>query len=152
MRTLFMILLAFLIQAGMSQTGTSSLMKEIPFGSHAYLQVDDIGNDILVHILAVEKYDKDLDPSKTAVLFEKIPEPGTIELYFGKGKDGGPFKSILLIRNNAKKTIEFQGQASDPGQGATGARAMELRPGVISSELWNEELKGIILSGFKVKE
>jgi hypothetical protein len=153
MRTLFIILLAIIVQTGLAQTNKSSVMKEIPVGSHVYLQVDEINNDILVHILAIEKYDKELDPARAASLFEKTPEPGTIELYFGNVRDGGQFKSVLLIRNNTKYILEYQAKISYPDQReAVESDVKELLPDRIINQSWNDNLKGISLSGFKVKK
>lgn len=94
-----------------------------------------------------------LDYSETDSLFEKISKQGTIECFFAKGIDqNGPFKSVLLLRNNTKKTIYYEALISYQGhEGFSKTSVTPLYPNVRISELWNNHLSAIVIQNLSNK-
>jgi len=94
-----------------------------------------------------------IDYSKSDTLFEKSPKPETIECFFAKGIDQtGPFKSVLLLRNNTKSIINYEALISFHGKDEFYKTSVSpLYPGVRSSELWNDKLSAIVIQNLTIE-
>lgn len=105
-------------------------------------------------VLNFQKIDYAIDYSETDSLLEIKPVPETIECVFARGTDQeGPFKSVLIIRNNTKKTIYYEALISYIGQNEFMKTSVTpLFPGVRSSELWNNNLSAIVIQNISNKK
>ena len=122
-----------------------------PIGTKFVLELtdDDEGNYDF-KVLSEESINYKADYSKSEDYFSENPVPGTIECVFAKGIDqGGPFKSVLLIKSNLKVMLNYKAEVSYKKSGKFYSTSVSmLFPGVRSSELWNDKLTGIILHDF----
>jgi hypothetical protein len=125
-----------------------------PIGSHIILQIVEFKKELKYTVLKSETFTDNLDWSNKDSVFEKTPTIGTVEFFFGKGKDqDGPFKTVLLIRNNTKFKLEYKAQISyENYEGFYETSVMDLLPRVYSSELWKANLSAILLHKFKKKK
>lgn len=120
----------------------------MPIGSKFTLELIKVSNEkYRYEIVNFVEIDYSIDYSKTDTLFDKLPKPETIECYFAKGIDQtGPFKSVLILRNNSKKTINYEALVSYHGkEGFFNTSVSPLHPGVRSCELWNDSISAIVI-------
>jgi hypothetical protein len=101
-----------------------------------------------------KEIDYSIDYSETDSLFDKTPVPETIECYFATGTDQtGPFKSVLILRNNTKKVINYEALISYAGRdGFEKTSTTPLFPGARGSELWNNNLSAIVIKNLSVQK
>jgi len=134
-----------------SPTEEDSSPHVFPIGSKFVLKLIEKDNGKFdVEVLSESKIKKKVDYSKSESYFSKKPIPGTIECIFAKGEK---FKSVLLIRNNTKFALNYKADISYNNSGKFySTSVMMLFPGVSSSELWKDNLKGIILHDFTKEE
>jgi hypothetical protein len=152
---IFTTLLFFTIaKITVAQPGLDTSTYAFPIGSHFILQIIEVQNELKYTVLKLDTMFRDLDYSNQDSLFEKIPTTNTIEFFFGKGNDqDGPFKTVLLIRNNTKFFLEYKALISyEYHEGFYETSVVDLFPGVKSSELWNANLNAIVLHKFKKKK
>ncbi len=122
-----------------------------PIGTKFTIQlIDNKDGSKDIKILEEKQIKYRIDYSKTDSIFSNNPKPGTIEGIFAKGIDQkGPFKSVLILRNNTKVALGYSADISFNKSGKFYSTSVSmLFPGAISSELWKDKLKGIILHDF----
>jgi len=154
MKTLTFFLFLLIVQNSIGQAIVDTSTYAFPIGTHFILQLVEYKNELKYTVTKSDPYSKSLDYSNSESLFEKTPINGTIECYFGKGIDQkGPFKSVLLVRNNSKSILEYKALISyENRDGFYETSVVDLFPGVKSSELWNDNLSGIVLTKFQKKK
>jgi hypothetical protein len=98
------------------------------------------------HVLDIQQIEPGLDYSETDALFQDDPKENTLVFYFAEGIDqDGPFKTVLILRNNTDFTINYKLAITDyPDKGFYLTSVYPLYPNVISSELWNDNLKALV--------
>jgi len=141
---LFFFLSSYLYAQEQKDTATYAF----PIGSKFTLeliQMDSI--NYKYHVLLIEPIDFSIDYSETDNLFSDQPIPETIECFFAKGKDqDGPFKTVLILRNNSKEYINYKAEiAHDLSGQFYNTSVYPILPGVRSSELWNNHLTAIVI-------
>jgi len=120
----------------------------MPIGSKFTLKLIKVSDEkYRYEVVNFEEINYSIDYSKSDTLFDKLPKPETIECYFAKGIDqAGPFKSVLLLRNNSKKIIYYEALISYQGkEGFFNTSVSPLYPSARSSELWNDNLSAIVI-------
>jgi len=130
---------------------TQSDYHLFPIGTKFTIQlIDNKDGSYDIKVLKEEQIKYKVDYSKTDSIFSSNPKPGTIEGIFAKGIDQkGAFKSVLIIRNNTKIALGYGADISFNKNGKFYSTSVSmLFPGVISSELWRDKLKGIVLHDF----
>ena len=131
-------------------TEIDSAPHVFPIGSKFVLKLTEKDNGQYdVKVLSESMINKKIDYSKSERFFSDNPIPGTIECIFAKGVKSKPFKSVLLIRNNTKIVLNYKADISYNNSGKFySTSVMALFPGSCGSELWHDNLKGIILHDF----
>ena len=131
-----------------SQVQKDTATYAFPIGSKFTLELIQVdSNNYKYHVLNMEQIDYSIDYSETDSLFSSNPIPGTIECFFAKGVDqDGPFKSVLILRNNSKVYIDYKAEIAYDQSGSFYTTSVHpLFPGVKSSELWNDKLTAIVI-------
>ena len=100
--------------------------------------------------MSEESINYSVDYSETDSLFSPNPVAGTIEGIFAKGiNQEGPFKSVLIIKNNTKHALDYKAEIAYDSSGKFYSTSISgLYPGAKSSELWNDKLTAIMLHDF----
>lgn len=149
MKQILLLLLSILLSSHLySQVLKDTTTYAFPIGSKFTLELIQIDSiNYKYHVLNMEQIDYSIDYSETDSLFSDKPTPGTIECFFAKGiNQDGPFKSVLLLRNNSKVDINYKADiAYDQSGQFYNTSVHPLFPGVRSSELWKADLTAIII-------
>ena len=148
MKQILPLLLILLSTHLYSQEQNDTTTYAFPIGSKFTLELIKVdSNNYNYHVLNMEQFNHAIDYSETDSLFSVKPIPGTIECFFAKGKDqNGPFKSVLILRNNSKVYINYKALIAYDQSGQYYNTSVDsLLPGVKSSELWNDNLTAIII-------
>jgi len=149
MKKILLILSIICIATGLfSQNQKDTATYAFPLGCKFILElIQTDSTHYKYHVLEMEIIEYSIDYSETDTLFMSNPTPGTIECYFAPGVDqDGPFKTVLLLRNNSENIIDYQAMISYKGvDGFYKTSVSSLFPGVRSSELWNDNLTAIVL-------
>ena len=148
MKQILPLLLILLSSNLYSQEQKDTTTYTFPIGSKFTLELIQVdSNNYKYHVLNMEQIDYSIDYSETDSLFSVKPIPGTIECFFAKGMDqDGPFKSVLLLRNNSKVFINYKADiAYDQSGQFYNTSVYPLFPGVKSNELWNDNLTAIVI-------
>ena len=148
MKQILPLLLILLSSHLYSQEQKDTTTYAFPIGSKFTLELIQVdSNNYKYHVLNMEQIDYSIDYSETDSLFSVKPIPGTIECFFAKGVDqDGPFKSVLILRNNSKIYINYKADiAYDQSGQFYNTSVHPLFPGVRSSELWNDNLTAIVI-------
>jgi len=138
-----------------SNGGNDTTTYAFPIGSKFTLKlIPTNSKNFKYTVKNFQEIDYAIDYSETDSLLEKKPVPETIECFFARGTDQeGPFKSVLIIRNNTKKVIYYEALISYTGQNEFVKTSLTpLFPGVRSSELWNNNLSAIVIKNLTLKK
>lgn len=130
-----------------------TLFNVIQIGAKFTLKLNKISDKKYKYeVVDFQEIDYCIDYSKTDTLFSKSPELGTIECYFARGIDqSGPFKSVLILRNNTKEIINYEALISYQGKDEFfNTNVSSLYPNVKASELWNDNLTAIIIKNLTI--
>jgi len=122
-----------------------------PIGTKFTIQlIDNKDGSYDIKVLEEKRIKYKIDYSKTDGIFSDKPKPGTIEGIFAKGvSQKGSFKSVLILRNNTKNVLDYSADISLNRSGKFYSTSVSmLFPGAISSELWKNKLRGIVLHDF----
>lgn len=108
------------------------------------IQVDSV--NLKYHVLDIQQIEPGLDYTETDTLFKDDPQDNTLVFYFAEGIDqDGPFKTVLILRNNTDFIINYKLAITDDlDKGFYMTSVTPLFPNVISSELWNDNLKALV--------
>lgn len=131
-----------------SQVQKDTSTYAFPIGSKFTLELIRVDSvNYKYHVLNMEEFKQSIDYDKTDNLFSSKPIPETIECFFAKGVDqSGPFKSVLILRNNSKVYLAYKAEIAYDQKGAFYSTSVSsLLPGVRSSELWNNNLTAIVI-------
>jgi hypothetical protein len=116
------------------------------------IQIDSV--NLKYHVVDIQQIEPGLDYSETDTLFKDEPVKNTLVFYFAEGIDqGGPFKTVLILRNNTDFMISYKlAITDDPSEGFYMTSVTPLFPNVISSELWNDNLKALVPHKLTIEE
>lgn len=117
-----------------------------PINHKVVLEIIPIDSlELKYHVLAVEEIEPGLDYRQGDSLFAEEEEGCRLVFYFGEGL-GRPFTSVLVLRNYCDFRIAYQlAITDDPEKGFYATSVHPLFPRVISSELWQDPLKALLL-------
>jgi hypothetical protein len=155
MRKTLFALSIFISTCAYSQEKQDTATYAFPLGSKFTLELVQVEPNVYkYHVLNMEPISYAVDYSKSDSLFTSKPIKGTIECIFAKGIDqSGPFKSVLLIRNNSDLSISYKAEIAYDQSGNFHSTSVEpLYPHVRGSELWNDNLTAIVIHKISTKK
>lgn len=148
MKSLFLAILILISGSLYSQVLKDTATYAFPIGTKFTLELIKIDSvNYKYHILSMEPFNGRIDYADTDSLFSKSPIEGTLEGIFAEGKNqDGPFKSVLVWKNNSDIYIDYKARIDYDLSGRFYSTSVyPILPRIKASELWNDNLKGIVI-------